>query len=561
MALPKLCLRAAIFAASLSSSFAFALPALVSEQPWGSTNDQEAMDIIYGAGNWTLYNSYAGVDTAALLQPDTGFIYLQGSAGTDFSLQSYLSANSADLLGWVNRGGVMLLESAGWGTSIAFGDATLQLGPQISRARLTQLAIDSFTTTPVANVERTGNFVSHDVIVPNTGITLLVLVEGDDPSDPSTKHALVAGYKYGSGYILYSGLTLYQFHAQADGSSLGTDAPSWLTNMIGYFESLASGAGGGVVSLSALNTLAALNITGDAVRSAANVQLISLNSNLSSDCTTFSANGGCLSLTGRYSRNNGGSSEVGYAKVTSAYRLSDNVRIGAFLDKGVDNSNLRELSLSTNKPAVGIFGVWNEKADGYGLQARVAATYSQNDAKFSRSPAFAAEAGSGKTDFESFGYAGEVAYAFPITSDWAAKPYAGVRYTQLKFDGYQEDASAEVTAPLSFSNLKLESTTATAGIRFVGQIAQPLRVTANLGLEHDLNQNYDDLRGTSSIAGLESFRVDVTDGSRRSRAVAGIGAAYALPYTQEISLNADWYQQSFSRQNGSSISASYSIGF
>lgn len=32
-------------------------------------------------------------------------------------------------------------------------------------------------------------------------------------------------------------------------------------------------------------------------------------------------------------------------------------------------------------------------------------------------------------------------------------------------------------------------------------------------------------------------------------------------YTQEISLNADWYQQSFSRQNGSSISSSYSIGF
>jgi|GEM_PF-3039015 len=522
------------------------------------------MDIIYGAGNWTLYSSYAGVDTAALLQPDTGFIYLQGSAGTDFSLQSYLNANSADLLSWVDRGGVMLLESAGWGTSISFGGATLQLGPELSRARLTQLAIDSFTTTPVVNTERTGGFVSHDVIIPNAGITLLVLIEGDDNVDPSIKHAVVAGYKYGSGYILYSGLTLYQFHAQADGSSLGADAPSWLTNMIGYFELLASGGGvggGGAVSLSALNTLAALNITGDAVRSTANVQLSSLNSNLASDCTSFSANGGCLALSGRYVRNNGGASEAGYAKVTSAHRFTENFRAGVFLDKGVDNSNLRELNLSTNNPAVGLFGVWSQQADGYGLQARLAATYSQNDAKFSRSPALAAEAGTGNTEFESFGYAGEVSYAFPISSGWAAKPYAGMRYAQLKFDGFQEDASTEVTAPLAFDSLKLESTTATAGVRLVGQVAQPLRVMVNLGVEHDLSQNYDDLRGSSSITGLERFSVDATDGSRRSRAVAGIGAAYALPHAQEISLNADWYQQSFSRGNSSSITASYSVGF
>jgi uncharacterized protein YhjY with autotransporter beta-barrel domain len=517
------------------------------------------MDIIYGAGNWTLYSSYAGVDTAALLQPDTGFIYLQGSAGTDFSLQSYLNANSADLLSWVDRGGVMLLESAGWGTSISFGGAMLQMGPQLSRARLTQLAIDSFTTTPVVNAERTGSYVSHDIIVPNTGITLLVLVEGDDPLDANTKHAVVAGYKYGSGYILYSGLTLYQFHAQADGSSLGADAPSWLTNMIGYFETLASG--GSTVSLSALNTLAALNITGDAIRSTANVQLISLNSNLASDCTSFSDNGGCLSLTGRYVRYNGGASEAGYAKVTSAYRFTENFRAGAFLDKGVDNSNLRELNLSTSNPAVGLFGVWSQHADGYGLQARLAATYSQNDAKLSRSPALGSEAGRGNTEFVSFGYAGEISYAFPISNDWAAKPYAGLRYTQLKFDGYQEDASVDVTAPLAFESLNLESTTATAGLRLVGQVAQPMRVMANFGVEHDLSQNYDDLRGASSIVGLERFSVDVTDGSRRSRAIAGIGAAYVLPHAQEISLSADWYQQSFSRDNGSSITASYSVGF
>ncbi|WIX01040.1 autotransporter outer membrane beta-barrel domain-containing protein [Pseudomonas sp. AR5] len=517
------------------------------------------MDIIYGAGNWTLFNSYAGVDTTALLQPDTGFIYLQGSAGTDFSLQNYLNANSADLLDWVDRGGVMLLESAGWGTSIAFGGATLQLGPELSRARLTQLAIDSFTTTPVASTERTGSYVSHDIIVPNSGVTLLVLVEGDDPSDPSTKHAVVAGYRYGSGYILYSGLTLYQFHAQADGSSLGADAPSWLTNMIGYFESLASG--GGAVSLSALNTLAALNITGDAIRSTANIQLISLNSNLASDCTSFSSNGGCLTLSGRYVRDNDGASEAGYAKVTSAYRFTESFRAGAFLDKGVDNSNLRELNLSTSNPAVGVFAAWSQHADGYGLQARVAASYSQNDVKFSRSPALATEAGTGSTEFESFGYAGEVSYAFPISSEWAAKPYAGLRYTQLKFDGYQEDASAEVTAPLAFDTLRLESTTATAGVRLVGQVAQRLRIMSNLGVEHDLSQNYDDLRGTSSITGLERFSVDAADGSRRSRAVAGIGAAYALPHAQEISVNADWYQQSFSRDNGSSITASYSVGF
>src|SRR5262249_12805112 len=122
-------------AALLSLGFvtlAGAAPVLVTENPRGTTDDQTALDAPYGVGKWTLYNSYssAALDVSSIFNGSTRFVFLEGSADTDQNLSSFLGANAATILSWVNAGGNLLLQSAGWDTSISFGNVTLNYGNQ-----------------------------------------------------------------------------------------------------------------------------------------------------------------------------------------------------------------------------------------------------------------------------------------------------------------------------------------------------------------------------------------------------------------------------------------------
>ncbi|MBY4895699.1 autotransporter domain-containing protein [Cupriavidus sp. AU9028] len=229
-------------AALLAMGFAMgagAAPVLVSEQPWGSTNDQSAMDAAYGAGNWTFYNNYgsAGSSVDAIFAGSTNFVYLQGSAASDLSLKAFLGTNESTILDWVSSGGNLLLESAGWNTSIKLGGATLTYGggSESATGKLTEAGERLFKSTPIANTSRSGSSLAHDAVIADDGVELITFIEG------STQNygiqPIVAGYQYGKGYLLYSGLTLYQFHSTTDGGSLGDDAPSWLLNMIEGFKS------------------------------------------------------------------------------------------------------------------------------------------------------------------------------------------------------------------------------------------------------------------------------------------------------------------------------------
>ncbi len=79
---------------------------------------------------------------------------------------------------------------------------------------LTAAGIATFST---AAANQCGSYIAHDAI---TGAGLTVFMTGDGTGAP-----IVAGLPYGSGYIMYSGLTDHQFHSS--GSSL-------LANIAGY---------------------------------------------------------------------------------------------------------------------------------------------------------------------------------------------------------------------------------------------------------------------------------------------------------------------------------------
>jgi len=195
-------IKAIAFALSvLGASSAMAANVLVSEQPWGQDNDISNMTDVFGA-NFTSYGNYAGANAEAIFSTSNRFVMLEGGAATDTSLVTYLGVNGASILNWVSSGGALLIQSAGWNSGFSFGPATLTYGNNFnSCGTLTATGASAFSTT-AAN--QCGNWLAHDTI---SGAGLTNFMNGDDNG-----LSIISGLDFGSGYIMYSGLTDSQYH-------------------------------------------------------------------------------------------------------------------------------------------------------------------------------------------------------------------------------------------------------------------------------------------------------------------------------------------------------------
>ena len=84
--------------------------------PWGNTTNNSAMDSAFGSGNWTGYN---GFTTSAFT--GTKFVFLDGSDSNSSQLQSFLSANGAQIDSYVQGGGHVFINAAPNEGSDSFG--------------------------------------------------------------------------------------------------------------------------------------------------------------------------------------------------------------------------------------------------------------------------------------------------------------------------------------------------------------------------------------------------------------------------------------------------------
>jgi hypothetical protein len=200
----------------LGASSAMASNILVSQQPWGVDTDIANMSSVFGAGNITTYGSYGSATAGSIFSNANRFVMLEGGAASDTSLASYLTTNSVSILNWVTGGGALLIQSAGWNNGFSFGPATLTYGAGSTNGcgTLTASGIAAFPTTATTQC---GTWIAHDTIS-GTGLTDFMI--GND-----NNLSIIAGLDFGTGYIMYSGLTNSQFHSS--GASL-------VNNVISY---------------------------------------------------------------------------------------------------------------------------------------------------------------------------------------------------------------------------------------------------------------------------------------------------------------------------------------
>ena len=195
----------------------------VSDPIWAQDHDQQNMNNVFGSGNWTLYDSYAGATPGSIFTGDTNFVFLEGGVETYSDLKTYLAANRSSILDWVNGGGRLLLMSAGpAGLGIdssitGFGPGNLAFDEPASFTNCGTLTPDgdaALSFEPLPSGAYCGHSLAGDYVA---GDGLTDFMDGN-----VNGLSIIGGKSYGDGYIMYSGLTDSQFH-DVDAFTLESD--------------------------------------------------------------------------------------------------------------------------------------------------------------------------------------------------------------------------------------------------------------------------------------------------------------------------------------------------
>jgi hypothetical protein len=322
-------------------------------------------------------------------------------------------------------------------------------------------------------------------------------------------------------------------------------------------------SGSGSSGPSAENTQQSLGNTAQALQGAYTLQNAVLANSFSYDCSVFGENNVCVSAGGRntaVSAANGLNNSS--ALLIAAYRAMANVRIGAYADQNVSVSNASTVNLGNNTPLLGIFGVWSERLDGTGAEIKASLAYGQKNTTINRSAvgtgATASEAGSGSSQLNSQGAQIIAKYGFGIADQVVVSPYVGIRYTQNNMGGYTEGTSSAVTAPLTYSALNTNATTALAGVGASYKGIPQTTLFASAGVEADTNTS----NGSYSATGVTGLTpVNFNSNPVRTRPTATLGATYDVEKNQRVGVTGIYRQEAYQATATTTVMATYTVGF
>jgi hypothetical protein len=284
-----------------------------------------------------------------------------------------------------------------------------------------------------------------------------------------------------------------------------------------------------------------------------------LANSFSYDCPVFGAHNVCVSAGGRntaVSAANGLNNTS--ALLIAAYRIKPSLRIGAYADQNLSVNNAGStVNLGNSTPLIGLFGVWNQRIDGTGTEVKVSAAYGQKNTTVNRQIVGLSEPGTGSSNLNSQGAQITAKYGFAVLPEVLVSPYVGMRYTQNNMGGYTEGASSTVTAPLTYSALNTNATTALAGLGAAYRFVPKATAFASAGVEIDTNTS----NGTYSATGITGLTpVNFNPNPVKTRPTATLGAYYDIVKNQRIGITGIYRQESYQAISTTTVMATYTIG-
>jgi hypothetical protein len=345
----------------------------------------------------------------------------------------------------------------------------------------------------------------------------------------------------------------------------GTERPTTVNS--GTYDnmtwSLVANGGGfdlAFAGASLMGTQQSLVNTAAALQNTYALQNSVLANSFSYDCPVFGEHNVCVSAGGRntaVSAANGLNNTS--ALLIAAYRIKPTIRIGAYADQNLSVNNTGStVNLVNSTPLIGLFGVWNQRIDGTGTEVKVSAAYGQKNTTVNRQIVGLSEAGTGSSNLNSQGAQITAKYGFVLAPDMLVSPYVGMRYTQNNMGGYTETASSSVTAPLTYSALNTNATTALAGAEARYRGIPNTTLFASAGLETDINT----ANGTYSATGVTGLTpVNFNPNPVKTRPTATVGVYYDITKSQRFSVTGIYRQEPFRAVSTTTVLATYTIGF
>ncbi|MES2585646.1 MAG: autotransporter outer membrane beta-barrel domain-containing protein [Pseudomonadota bacterium] len=379
----------------------------------------------------------------------------------------------------------------------------------------------------------------------------------------STTFGIYAGSTVANGTYaaVISGLSAGNFTATAGTLGAGT----WtLSNSSGsIWDLIISGYVVMPVGPSTANTQQSLVNTSQVLQGSYTLQNSVLANSFTYDCALFDKNNVCISAGGRntaVSAANGLNNTSGL--LIAAYRPHMNYRVGAYVDQNLSVNNAGStVNLGNNTPLIGLFGAWNGRLDGTGAEVKVSAAYGQKNATVTRgvvgAGSTASEAGTGGSQLNSRGAQVVAKYGFGVAESAIVSPYAGIRYTQNNMGGYTESNSSAVTAPLTYSALNTNATTALAGVGASYRFIPQATAFASAGVETDTNT----ANGSYSATGVTGLTpVNFNANPVKTRPTAMVGATYDVEKNQRIGVTGIYRQEPYQAVSTTTVMATYTVG-
>lgn len=322
------------------------------------------------------------------------------------------------------------------------------------------------------------------------------------------------------------------------------------------------GIQGIITGPSAANTQTMVYLNAFDVKAALTHRTMVIDQSLSYDCSIFDANNICVSWGGRYG-NSGNSINDGAGVLTVAYRFLPEFYVGAFVDQSAPMDYGTSIRSTGMDPTFGGFLVWQENPDQSGFRVRLSAARHNGNVRITREASLSdTEAGTGKTGLHSWGYGADISYGFNVDEGVLLSPYAGIRRSTARRQGYTEETSDDVEYPLSYRHMDRELTTATSGIRGMMRIEHGIRLLASAGMEYDVSTSQDAMTGTSSITDFENFSLSSsTRKANRTRGAGSIGAQFPITSNAAFVVNTSLRQQAYTSDLSLGVMASVMVGF
>lgn len=175
-------------------------------EPYGFNGNTAAMNGAFGSGSWNRLNFSTG---ASALSSSYDFLYLDGSGGSYSTFATFVNSNRTALETYVSNGGKLFINSAlpnlTGPLNLGFGVTLTQSVSANGFANGTHPIFDAGTGT-----SWTGSSFSSGA-VSGTGLTTII--------KDSLNKSLLAEKNYGSGRVMFGGMTMAFFGQHANWSN------------------------------------------------------------------------------------------------------------------------------------------------------------------------------------------------------------------------------------------------------------------------------------------------------------------------------------------------------